>query len=425
MNGTLYPLVALFAWTVLISSLRRLPAIRKEPTRLATWYLYVCFALIFTVSWAGVWNRIDTWTGLPASNALISQCLVICYCGLQLAVLQLWAYAPDQARRRVKATLSAYAAVLIVMITLFLRCDTTDDLQQLLKEHNLQPGFSEWYGGSAEYVAYQLIYLVTILVGAAVVIRLCRRYVKVISPCWLRTGLTTTAIGAALGELYSVTRLTDIIAARANVDIAAWEYVAEVSAGLGSLLIMIGLTLHWWGPRISALARRLRRLVAYIRLRPLWVRFYTLDASIAFDDHRHAESEGLLRRVRAAMRVLIDVDYHLTRRVVEIRDGLLTLRPYQDPAHEEHIRAHFVSCGIDGDDLDAAVAAEQIHAALEACGATTRNDGPASPTAGNIPANLDAELAWLLKVTNHFTQPSTARPSELADADPTPTGGTA
>jgi len=239
MNATLYPLVALFAWTVLISSLRRLHAIRKESTRLATWYLYVCFALIFTTSWAGVWNRIDTWTGLPASNVLISQCLVICYCALQLAVVQLWAYAPDQARRRVKVTLSAYAAVLSVMITLFLRCDTADDLQQSLKEHNLQPEFNEWYGGSVEYEAYKLIYLTTISTGALVVIRLCRRYAKAISPSWLRTGLKTTAIGAALGELYSVTRLTDIIAARANLDIAPWENVAEVSAGLGSLLIMM------------------------------------------------------------------------------------------------------------------------------------------------------------------------------------------
>jgi hypothetical protein len=245
MNGTLYPLVALFAWAVLISSIRRLPAIRKEPTRLATWYLYVCFALIFTVSWAGVWNRIDSWTGLPASNVLISQCLVICYCALQTAVVQLWAYAPEQARHRVKVTLSAYAVILAVLITLFLRCDTTNDLQQALKEHNLQPGFNEWYGGSVEYEAYLLIYLITISTGAVVVIRLCRRYAKAINPSWLRTGLTTTAIGAALGELYSITRLTDVIAARANVDIAPWENVAEASAGLGSLLIMIGLTLHW------------------------------------------------------------------------------------------------------------------------------------------------------------------------------------
>jgi len=47
-----------------------------------------------------------------------------------------------------------------------------------------------------------------------------------------------------------------------------------------------------------------------------------------------------------------------------------------------------------------------------------------APALGNSPADLDAELTWLLKVTKHFTKHS-ARPRELADTDLTPTGGTA
>jgi hypothetical protein len=129
--------------------------------------------------------------------------------------------------------------------------------------------------------------------------------------------------------------------------------------------------------------------------------------------------------VRAAARVLGDVEYHVARRVVEIRDGILTLRPYMDPMNAERVSAQFVSSGLVGDDLDAAVTAVQIHAALGAREAATHNDNPLSRTAGNAPANLDAELAWLLKVTKHFIEPSTARPRELADADPTPTGGIA
>lgn len=423
MNRTLYPLVALFAWTVVLVGAKRLAAIRKEPTRLATWYLYLCFALIFTVSWAGVWNRIDAWTGLPASNALIAMCLVMCYSASQLALLQLWSYAPDRARRRVKVTISAAAVVLTVMIALFIR--SAHDLQHSFKEHHLQESFKEWYGASAEYEAYLLIYLTTFTIAEVEVIRLCRRYAKVVSPSWLRTGLITTRIGATFGLLYSTTRLADVIVVRAEVDISPWENVAEVSAGLGALLVMTGLTLHWWGPRISTLGRRLRRLVAYTRLRPLWAGFYALDASIAFDDRRRTGSGSALGRVLAATRVLSDVEYHVARRVVEIRDGILTLRPYMDPAYADHARSHFVRCGLEGDDLDAAVTAMQIHAALEACEAATHNDSPLSPTAGNTSANLDAELAWLLKVTKHFTEQSTAALCELADADPTPNEGIA
>ncbi|MEY9911848.1 hypothetical protein ABIA35_008105 [Catenulispora sp. MAP12-49] len=425
MNATLYPLAALFAWMVVLSSAKHLAAIRKEPTRLATWYLYVCFALIFTVSWAGVWDRIDAWTGLRGSNALISMCFVMCYTASQLALLQVWSYAPDRARRRVRVTIAAVAVVVAVMIALFIRSDSMHALQQSFKAHRLQQSFSEWYGASAAYEAYLLIYLLTFTIGEVEVIRLCRRYAKVVSPSWLRTGLITTSIGATFGLLYSITRLADIVVARAKVDIGPWENVAEVSAGLGALLVMGGLTLHWWGPRISGLAQRLRRLVAYIRLHALWMSFYELDASIAFDDQLATGSGSVLGRIRAAARVLSDVEYYVARRVVEIRDGILTLRQYLDPVNAERLRAHFVGRGFVGDDLDAAVTAAQIRAALEAGEAATHNDNPLPRTAGNIPANLDAELAWLLRVTKYFTEQSTAPAHELAEADPTPTGGIA
>ena len=85
--------------------------------------------------------------------------------------------------------------------------------------------------------------------------------------------------------------------------------------------------------------------------------------------------------------------------------------------------ARTVGRGLVGDDLDAAVAAEQIHAALDAREPATHLKRP-SPNAGNSPADLDAELSWLLKVTKHFTKRS-ARPGELADTDLSPTGGIA
>ena len=415
MNTTLYPLVALFAWTVVLSSLKRLPAILKEPTRLATWFLYLSFALIFTAGWSTIWNRTDGWTGLPESNTLITMCLVVCYSASQLALLQLWSYAPERARRRVKATVSILAVALTAMIVLFVHSDST---------HHLQQSFKDWYGGSVEYDAYLLIYLTTYTTAEIEVIRLCRRYTKVMSRSWLRTGLITTSIGAAIGLFYSVTRLADIAAALADVDISLVENVAEAGAGLGALLVMIGLTLHWWGPRISGIALWIRRLRAYLRLRPLWASFYVLDASIAFDDQRSAGTGRRMGKVRAAVRVLGDVDYHTARRVVEIRDGILTLRPYQNPAYAELVRTHFLNRGLVSDDLDAAVAAEQIHSALDASEEARLRDRPSTPSAGNAAADLDAELAWLLKVTKHFTNES-ARPQELADTDLTPTGGIA
>jgi hypothetical protein len=226
---------ALFAWVVVFASAKRLPAIAKKPPQLATWALYLFFALIFTAGWAVVWDRLDAWTGLPEANTLITMCLVVCYSTSALVLLQLWTYTPDQARRRAKVTTTAAVVILVAMVALFLRSDAV---------HHRQSSFKAWYGGSVEYEIYLLIYLATFTAAEIEVIRLCRRYAKVTTRSWLRTGLITTSIGAAIGLLYSITRLADIAAARAGVDIARWENVAEVGAGLGALLVMIGLTLH-------------------------------------------------------------------------------------------------------------------------------------------------------------------------------------
>ena len=413
MNTTLYPAAALFAWVVVLGSVKHLPTILKQPARQATWTLYLFFALIFTTGWNVVWNRTDTWTRLPESNTLITMCLVVCYSATALVLLQLWSYNPDQARRRARGTVCFAAVVLVAMVALFLRSDST---------HHQQQSFTAWYGGSVEYEAYLLIYLAAFTAVEIEVIRLCHRYAKLTTRSWLRTGLITTSIGAAIGLLYTVTRLADIAAAHAGVDISRWEDLAEGGAGLGALLVMIGLTLHSWGPRISTLVQRVRRLRAYARLRPLWASFYALDPSIAFDDQRQSGDARVIAKARAARRVLKDPEYHVARRVIEIRDGILTLRPYQDSDLAQQTQAHYTDLGLTGDDLDAAVIAAQIHAALETWHTSPRRAQAPSTTADNTPANLDAELAWLLKVTKHFThQPGDL--TELSSPDPTPTGG--
>lgn len=322
MNGTLYPMAALFAWVIVIEGAVHTPSIVKQPARLAAWMMYVFFALIFTSAWSVVWNRMDAWTGVPESNTLIAMCLVVCYSTSALVLLQLWSYAPERARRRARTTISATGVVLAAMVSLFLHCNAT---------HHKQNSFREWYGGSVEYEAYLLIYLTAFTVVEIEVIRLCRRYARLTTRSWLRTGLVTASIGAAVGLLYTVTRLADVAAARAGVDISGLENVAEIGAGLGALLVMVGLTMHRWGPVVSAPAQRVRRLIAYSQLRPLWASFYVLDPTIAFDDRRPAKPSRGLGRVHSAALVLGDPDYHVARRVVEIRDGILTLRPYQDP----------------------------------------------------------------------------------------------
>ncbi len=413
MNATLYPLCALFAWIVVLSDARRLPALRKQPSRLATWAMYLFFALIFTTGWSVVWDRIDGWTGLAEANTLITMCWVVCYSASALILLQLWTYESQQARRRAWLTIVAAMLVLGAMVTLFLRSDSV---------HEHQQSFTDWYGGSAEYTAYLLVYLTAFTIVELEVIRLCRRYARVTSRSWLRTGLITAGIGAAIGLLYAFTRLADLAAAHAGADLSRWENVAEVGAGLGALLVMIGLTLHSWGPRISAIAPRIRRLRAYANLEPLWAALNLHDPSIALDQSRRERPGRLLGRWHSAVRVLKDPDYYIARRIIEIRDGLLALRPYLDHSVTERARSHFQQRGLEGDALDAAVTAAQIHSLLDSSPATSRRTAAPTPAPGNAPADLDGELSWLVKLARAFAEPP-VEPTDTDRTDPIPTGG--
>jgi hypothetical protein len=167
MNATLYPLCALVAWIFVLRRAPQLPTMRRQPDRLATWSMFLFFALTFTTGWAVVWNLMDSWSGLKESSTLITQCCVICFSASVLSLLQLWSYSVERARRRVRYTIVGASLVLATMVALFLRSDT---------QHQRQSGFAEWYGGSAQYVAYLLVYLTVFTAAPLEIARLCWRY---------------------------------------------------------------------------------------------------------------------------------------------------------------------------------------------------------------------------------------------------------
>lgn len=98
----------------------------------------------------------------------------------------------------------------------------------------------------------------------------------------------------------------------------------------------------------------------------------------------------------------------LYRQVIEIRDAMLALRPYTDPRIAPSAYEALQAAGITGDDLNAAVEASALAAAVKA----KTGDLPSWPRGGNdstpsTAGNLASEVAWLGKISNFFTQIST------------------
>ena len=122
------------------------------------------------------------------------------------------------------------------------------------------------------------------------------------------------------------------------------------------LLVLVGATL----PTLLTWLGRYRR---YRRLGPLWRDLYRADPAIALDPPAVPDAFAVVRlRLR------------LYRRVIEIRDGLLALRPYRDPVVAAAARDRATRAGLHGPPCDAAVEAAVIAAALRAKaeGPTTR-----------------------------------------------------
>lgn len=390
MTITVYPACALFAWIFVLSGIRRLPQMRREPERLTVWLMFLAFALVFTVGSSPLRRHLDGFAGVKEFSTWLAQSLVVTYSVAALALLQRWNYEPEQARRRVTASTAAVAAVLAVMASLFFLSNPG---------HAGNHNFVHWYGASGYFDAYLIVYLLTYAATNVEIARLCLRFARLMTRSWLRAGLRTTAVGSFVSLVYAADRMTDVVVAHFGVNLTPWEAVPQAGAGIGSLLIMIGMTMHMWGPKASAAANRYRRLRAYRRIRPLWLALYQRDPGIALDEPRRG-----LARWRALPRRLRDLDYHLSRRVVEVRDGVLALHPYLDPDVARQARATAAERGLSGDEAEAAIEAEQIRAALSVSARPdTHRIRPERVAMNHAPADLDAELVWLSAVSRHFT----------------------
>lgn len=309
MTTILYPACALYAWFFVLSGLRHLRSLspRPDPERLAVWLMFLAFAMTFTTGSSPLRRHLDGFAGITEFSTWFVQSLVVTYSVAALALLQLWNYERGRVLRRLAMTTGAVACVLLAMAALFFLSNPV---------HAGDHRFIHWYASSGYFDGYLAIYLFTYGATNIEIARLCFRFARWMTESWLRTGLRTAALGALVSLVYVVDRLADIVAAHRDINLAAWDPLPEAAASIGAMLVMLGLTMHMWGPRVASLPNTCRRLRAYHRLRPLWQALYRQDPGIALD----APVVGLAR-LGNVPRKLGDTNYHVSRRVIEVRDG--------------------------------------------------------------------------------------------------------
>ncbi|MGH3630036.1 MAG: MAB_1171c family putative transporter [Sciscionella sp.] len=263
--------------------------------------------------------------------------------------------------------------------------------------------FTGLYRTQPTLAAYTLIYSVYLGSTVGDLGQLALRSIRY-TRAWLRLGMTLIALGCLLGAGYLIEKviavLNELITNSAPAESFCPSAFATIGCtfavgmpALGVLAILFGATLPILGPRLERPPRRLAHRRAYRRLQPLWDTLHGARPDLA-----------LAAPELPATEKTPDISERLYRRVIAIRDGLLTLQPYRDPDDTRTHRHLAAISGIAQSRRPAAIEAADIRAALH-----RQHHGP-PPSAGGpetaaAPQNdFPSEIRWLTQVSDALTR---------------------
>ncbi|WDZ86175.1 MAB_1171c family putative transporter [Micromonospora cathayae] len=373
----LYPGLAVLAWVA--AGARMCSAMRNGPVAPARHAVTSSFALLgltFTVSTPAVWVLADRVTGIDNVAALIAHLCVVGFSTTLQVLLLWWTNPAETARPRSRNRLVTFGAVAVVLTVLFVGIGPTDT-------HDTD--FVVAYAHRPQLAGYLLMYLVAFSAGLIDIIRICWPYARLVGPGWLRRGLRTTAVGAMIGLVYTAARVLDVLTA-VGWNPPRWEGIVPIAASTGALLVIVGLTLPALGPKLDTTAGTAHRIRLLHQLRPLWAALCAAVPAVRLTHDR--------RWWRPADR--------LHRRVIEIYDARLVLRPYLSEAVGDQARRRAEEHGLGGDDLAAVVEAAKLRAALAALRADVRSSRPEQPDPPDPAVDEVREVEQLARVARAF-----------------------
>ncbi|MFF7642989.1 MAB_1171c family putative transporter [Streptomyces canus] len=348
MKDLLHPISLVVAVLGFLCLLRDIPARRRDPATTALAAVFLLSGLSFLFSITPMWNYLDRVLGTVNVSVPLAQGCVIALIACQQVVLTYWGSPPGIARRRARALLGAGLAVIAGLLVLF----------ALLTPSAPRPiDFTLYYAHDNMYDAYLTLYVTAYTVGEVFLARGCWRLAGRSSRTSVRVGLRLVALGAVVTFGYSGVRIGNVIAGAFGTSLVGWENFAWTCGDVGAMLTLIG----WLVPTITDQAKnvqyRFKQHLSYYRLRRLWMAFYSEAPEIRLPIDRGDPAQS--RRFRS-------IGFKLYRRAVEIRDGRFVIRQYLDAGVRESSEARHSARGLSGEELDAAVTADQILAGIAA-----------------------------------------------------------
>ncbi|WP_371500959.1 hypothetical protein OG871_29550 [Kitasatospora sp. NBC_00374] len=371
----------------------RLHQVRGSRLRSGTWYL-VAFALCMALAMASLAPSVsESARGHPSwalGLALAGGELKVAAQGF-LALLALSVEPPERGRRLIRRQVAGTLAVMAAAAAAFLSAGAVPAVGGLYVAESGRPALT----------CYNSLFTVHSTWCLAVFLLLIGRAARQVDDRLLRAGLRLVLAGAFVGLVWAVLSIGPLWdALTTGHQLTREDRVSATASVLALTLGIGGATLTAWAGLSARPFRWLRAWYRYRRLAPLWCALHSAVPGIAFD--AAAGSHRLPR----------DAEFALYRRIIEIRDGQLALRPYLHPeaaawaAAEATVRER-----ADPVRLAATVEAAVLATALEAAAAgRTRTAAPGGRyVPREMPADPDVEAAWLCRVADAFHCSATVR----------------
>ena len=316
-------------------------------------------------------------------------------------------YPPNEARRKINARLVYYALAVTAIIVLCVMARGRVSPVEIHRHENAPEAL--WrtvpYVRDA-YLVYCAIIGYTFLDATMRLARIAR----VVDRHRLRRAAWVLCLGMAFLLLYTVALATYTLAYRFGYDLPWLQVLGTAASGLGGVASGVGVAMPVLGPRWD-------RLVAYRQLRHLWLSLGEVLPGVVL--------ERPWRSIFDAWNPLRS-DFRLYRRVIEIRDGALALRPYLDPQVATAAQRLGQAAGQQSPQLDATVAAAQLAAAIEdkRQGRPSIEAQPAHQLTDRAGRDLDSELRILVPIAQAFATSDIVRTAvkQRHPAERTPSG---
>jgi hypothetical protein len=379
--------LVLVAWLAVAT---RLPAVARRPAPPALrayWLSLLALALALSVQRPAVYLLIDAGAGIPNLARLLGDALVVASAwAVQVFLYHLY-FPGARATRASRRSGVLFVGTLLLLGVLFAAAPVDEEALAFARRYADAPFVLEYRLVLLAYVGFALIHLA----GPA------WRYAGLAEGAVLRLGLRLVALGAALGLVAVALEGCRALGPRlgaADIFVQAELPVALLTAGaIGCILL--GATMPEWGNRmgIAVVARWVERYLACRRLYALWRALYAVNPGIALLPPTSAWRDAITAR---------DLGFRLYRRVVEIHDGCLELRPYMDQRVVEYAEELCRERRLNDQETAIVVTAARLACAVRAQAEGRVARRPAANPTGPDAADLAMETVYLTRVARYY-----------------------